>query len=245
MTVLKILLVPLLALIAAVVVLCGNQLSRSNDKPKRIWSTRLIVGGGLAGILFAFLSGVSASLQQGHLETLATQTQALITGGNSFVWLHPLPNPVRPGTFTAYLVHDGDNLPTFDVDIEFDTTTKCDKFQTWTLRDVASTGVNNPRDYFVPLFAPDELKWMPARLEPSCANAYYLAKVRTRSSAVIQQMLFRPDGNNWRISTRVLDIRTGAQLYRHTDPAASAVNWPDVTNVLKTLRRLQKLLKSK
>lgn len=223
---------------------------KSEAEGEKIRSVRRTAGTvilAIAGMIGAFLS----SNQQGRIETLATDTKALVTGGDSFVWLAASPLSGDPPLMSLFVLHGGEDVPSFDVDIEFQRTGQCDDFQRHTMRDAMATGQNDPRKAYFPGVAPSGLRMYPKLITPSCDDAYYLALIQTRNRTLIQQLTLnkqpaqKPSGRNieWQAAVRVVDIDTGEVLKETREMGAGGpIDWPDYSEFTDNIVALRELL---
>jgi hypothetical protein len=236
---------PILSFIGALLALVGEVIKSDKHVPgARDWPKIMVtVGAGLV-ILVALLSAFEAGEQQGRLETLAGETKALVTGGNSVVWIHLIENPRKAGSFQAKLVHRGDVVPAFDIDIEIVETHARDGLGPWTMGQALTTGVGNPRIHFIPGFGPETMKILPISFEPSGDEAYYLMIIQMRNRSEIEQILMKKKNGQWHQAIRVQELSEDKTLLDEIDSgflaAGETVNWPD----LKAAREVVATLKS-
>ncbi len=231
---------PILSTLGALLVLTGEVIKSDKIAPRATdWSKLMILTGGVMVIIVAFLSAIDAGEQQGRMETLAGATKALVTGGNSMVWIRPIEDPAKPGSFSADLVHGGDVVPSFDIDIEIVETSLCDGLENWAMGQALASGVGNPRIQFIPAFGPQTVKSLTGHLEPSCDEAYYLVFIQTRNRATIEQILIKKDKGKWRKALRVQELHVDKTLVDEIDTgfiaAGERVSWPDLNVVRKVL----------
>lgn len=173
---------PILSAAGALLVLVGEVIKSDKVQPGATdWPKAMVLAGGILVIIVALLSAMETGKQQGRLETLAGETKDLVTGGDSIVWVRLAERAGKPNTFRGDLVHTGDVVPAFDIDIEIIETGRCDTLQSWTMGQALISGVGNPRVQFVPAFGPRTLKTLQANFEPSCDDAYYLICIQSRT----------------------------------------------------------------
>ena len=188
------LLLPLLILIGALLVLVAEY--RLGERPKSRKEKRkrtMILIGSLIVIGAAFFAARDSGIQQGRIETLAMETKALVTGGNSFVWLAAVPMPAQDERFSVFLNHAGDTVPSFDIDIQFQNTGQCDGFPDRTMGNILASGLSNPRNVYIPALSSESVKFLPISLHPTCTDAYYLVLIQTRNRTILQQILLHED----------------------------------------------------
>ena len=179
----------------------------------------------------------NARLQE-ELKTHAQETVRQVTGGNSYVRLILGP-PSLSEEFPIIVSHGGERaIPAFDVNIFIDPTGKCDSMQTWTMRDVMSTGVNNVRRHYLPAVPPSMGFPLQVSLKPSCDDAYYLVVTYTRNRVTLQQIVLRKVDGHWSQATRVLDPMSGEELWKHVDGAVKAIDWPEIAELVDMMRAL-------
>ena len=238
--------VPVLLLISGLIVLYGQRLKRDDASPKRRrLARRLVYGGGVLVVILAFVDAIDTGKQQGRIETLANETKTLVTGGDAFIWVQFIPMQNRPDEFLPSLVHDGDTVPAYDIDIEFSETKVCDSFEKWTMARALATGSGSARKHYLPVFGPKTIKVLPTKALPSCDRAYYLALIQLRNRSIIQQSLIIKREEQWHIATRVEDVATGDELLESVSAQiASDLVWPDLTEMRKAIQAIPAMLRS-
>lgn len=162
-----------------------------------------------------------------RIESLSGETRDLVTGGRSYVWLVVAPVGAQDGLLPVMAIHGGDEIPAFDVNIRLETTGQCDGVETWTMRKVMMTGINDPRRFYLPAVTPNMIHPISVRLQPTCNNAYYLAYIYTRNRVLFQQTLLKKVDDSWRFATRLRDLVTGDTLHTAVDRRIAAnLTWP-------------------
>lgn len=247
--------------IFSVASIVGEYLSEKNARDRR--RRRLAVGANFAVALLALSAGglqlweqaqdKKAAVEQeaqraayeARIETLQTQTRDLVTGGNSYVWVHAQRYPFTQADKNLFLisaVHGGDVVPAFDVTIEFETTGQCDGV-------LSPNPGRGPRDlrrvYFPAVTSSMPTYPIQTFLNPSCDEAFYLASIHTRNRFLSQQTLLKNEKGTWTIFSRVVDVETGALV--HAYPTLEAVNgqqWASEFPSQKDLRKLRELFRA-
>jgi hypothetical protein len=181
------------------------------------------------------LGSENAALQR-ELKVQAQETVRQVTGGNSFVVLYLAADP-HEGEFNLIAGHRGETaIPAYDVNIFLEPTGKCDEMQSWTMRDVMATGVNNVRRHYLPAIGPAMALSLQVRIKPTCDDSYYLAVTYTRNRVTLQQILLRKTSSGWTQASRVIDPLSGEELWKHIE--LKDVKWPDLSGFISMLRRL-------
>lgn len=239
------LLIPSLAFLGALVVLLAEYRFGPNPKlPRERRRRQLVLLGSLIVIGTAFFSAWDSGKQQGRIETLATETRALVTGGNSFVWLSVVPMFIQEENFAVLLNHGGDAAPSFDIDIQFQTTGQCDGFPERTMGNILASGLSNPQNMYIPALSSESVRILPTTLNPTCDDAYYLVLVQSRNRSTIQQILLnRTAEKTWLVALRVVDINTDEVLKELPAPGSNNnVDWPDDVEFRNTYRQMLNVL---
>lgn len=181
-----------------------------------------------------------------RIETLQTETRDLVTGGKSYIWIVAVPYPFTKGDKNLFLLsaaQGGDDVPAFDVNVEFETTGQCDGFQS------TSPGRVGPRDLrraYLPAVTPNVPSYpIQAFLSHTCDEALYVASIRTRNRYLSQQTILKKAESSWKVFTRVVDVETGALVHAHptlqeVEKQQWAADYPSTEDV----RALQKWLRA-
>lgn len=241
-------LIPIVTGIGGILILAAEWLDtrkRPSLVPEFAMPWRVRIFGGVVILIAAFYGAINAGIQQGRVEALTIETRDLLTGGNSSVIIDFITTPQNRDKIWHFVAQLGDDVPAFDVQIEYTTTGMCDSFGKWTARDVLNTGTNNPRFHYIPAVAPNTIRPLRGSLEPSCIDSYYQATMNLRNRSLVQQTFIHKDvaREHFRFATRVTDVDTGKIVAERRDPLMpSPLEWPDLSGMQQVRTSTNKLI---
>jgi hypothetical protein len=230
-----------LALLGAIMIVCGELIGERRKKLRR----SIVIGGGFLAAGIAFIATLLQSRYSARIETLTAETRDLVTGGKSFVWVHAQKHPFTSQDEDLFLItaaQGGDDVPAFDVTVEFEKTGQCDGV----LSPNPGRGPRDLRRAYFPAVAP-QVPTYPIQtfLHPTCDEAFYLANIYTRNRLLHQQTILRKAGEKWEVFSRLTDAETGALL--HAFPNSEAISrqkWAANFPSPEGLRKLRESLRA-